>query len=51
MAFAAASALKVGIARERILNFLHRKELLAWVGSVREQTKKMKSRRINDGKK
>lgn len=35
MAFAAASALRTGIARDRILNFLHRDELLAWVDSVR----------------
>jgi histidinol phosphatase-like PHP family hydrolase len=36
MAFAAASALRAGIARERILNFMSRDELLAWVRSVRK---------------
>lgn len=35
MAFAAASALRAGIARDRILNFMGRDELLAWVRSVR----------------
>jgi putative hydrolase len=35
MVFAAASALRTGIARERILNFMHRDELLAWVRDVR----------------
>lgn len=35
MAFAAASALRTGIARNRILNFMHRDELLAWVRDVR----------------
>ena len=35
MVFAAASALRAGIPRERILNFMGREELLAWVGAVR----------------
>ena len=35
MAFAAASALRAGIARERILNFMSREELLDWVRDVR----------------
>ena len=35
MAFAAASALRAGIRRDRILNFLSRDELLAWVRMVR----------------
>jgi putative hydrolase len=35
MVFAAASALRTGIARDRILNFMHRDELLAWVRGVR----------------
>jgi histidinol phosphatase-like PHP family hydrolase len=39
--FAAASALKAGIAPDRILNFLHREELLAWVRSVRERSANM----------
>lgn len=37
MAFAAASALRAGIARDRILNFMSRDELLAWVRSVRSR--------------
>lgn len=37
MAFAAASALRAGINRDRILNFLPRTELLTWVRSVRER--------------
>ncbi len=36
MAFAAASALRSGIARERILNFMSRDRLLDWVRHVRE---------------
>lgn len=35
MAFAAASALRAGIPRHRILNFMSRDQLLAWVASVR----------------
>ena len=35
MAFAAASALRAGIGRDRILNFMSRNELLDWVQSVR----------------
>ena len=35
MTFAAASALRAGIARERILNFMSREGLLAWVSEVR----------------
>lgn len=35
MQFAAASALRAGIKRERILNFMTRDELLNWVGCVR----------------
>jgi histidinol phosphatase-like PHP family hydrolase len=34
MAFAAASALKAGVQRDRILNFMSREELLNWVQSV-----------------
>jgi DNA polymerase (family 10) len=37
MAFAAASALRAGIARERILNFMSREDLLAWVRDVRRR--------------
>jgi DNA polymerase (family 10) len=37
MAFAAASALRASINRDRILNFLPRAELLTWVRSVRER--------------
>jgi histidinol phosphatase-like PHP family hydrolase len=37
MAFAAASALRAGICRGRILNFMAREELTAWVRSVRER--------------
>jgi putative hydrolase len=37
MVFAAASALRAGIARNRILNFMSREELSAWVQSVRER--------------
>jgi putative hydrolase len=51
MAFAAASALKAGIASDRILNFLRRDELLAWVGSVRERTQSSNSRRTRHAKK
>jgi histidinol phosphatase-like PHP family hydrolase len=47
MVYAAASALQARIAPDRILNFLRRDELLAWVASVREG----KSRRTNYGKK
>lgn len=35
MTFATASALRAGIARERILNFMSRDELLGWVRDVR----------------
>ena len=51
MAFAAASALRAGIARDRILNFLPREELLAWVRSVREARENLKSWRIKMAKK
>lgn len=37
--FAAASALHAGIARERILNFMSRDQLLHWVEMVRETAK------------
>jgi histidinol phosphatase-like PHP family hydrolase len=37
MIFAAASALRAGIARDRILNFMPREALLSWVRSVRER--------------
>lgn len=37
MAFAAASALRAGTARERILNFMSREQLLSWVQSVRQR--------------
>jgi putative hydrolase len=39
MTFAAASALRAGINRDRILNFMAREELTAWVRSVRERGK------------
>jgi DNA polymerase (family 10) len=51
MVYAAASALRAGIARDRILNFLPREELLVWVRSVRERTKRVKQWRIKDVKK
>jgi histidinol phosphatase-like PHP family hydrolase len=38
MAFAAASALQAGIKRERVLNFMSRDLLLAWVRGVRDQS-------------
>lgn len=50
MAFAAASALQAGIAPDRILNFMAREQLLAWVRSVREHMK-TEGRRTKDGKK
>jgi histidinol phosphatase-like PHP family hydrolase len=37
MAFGAASLIKAGISRDRILNFMDASELLAWVKSVREK--------------
>jgi histidinol phosphatase-like PHP family hydrolase len=37
--FAAASALRAGIGRERILNFMPRDRLLTWVETVRERAK------------
>jgi histidinol phosphatase-like PHP family hydrolase len=36
-----ASAVRAGIKRERILNFMTQAELLAWVGSIRESSKGM----------
>lgn len=39
MAYAVASALRVGISRDRILNFMSREELLDWVRSVRSARK------------
>jgi len=42
MAFAAASALRTGIARERILNFMSRDGLLDWVRDVRGTSTNMK---------
>ena len=44
MAFAAASALRSGIARERILNFMSRDRLLDWVRHVREVSTRTKGR-------
>ena len=44
MAFAAASALRSGIARERILNFMSRDGLLDWVRHVREVSTRTKGR-------
>ena len=44
MAFAAASALRAGIARERILNFMSREELLDWVRDVRGASTRTKGR-------
>ena len=44
MAFAAASALRAGIARERILNFMSRDELLDWVREVRGNKRSKKGR-------
>ena len=42
MVFALASALRAGIARERILNFMSREELLDWVRDVRGATTRKK---------
>ena len=42
MAFAAASALRAGIAHERILNFMSRDRLLDWVREVRGTSTRMK---------
>jgi histidinol phosphatase-like PHP family hydrolase len=42
MTFAAASALRAGIVRERILNFMSREELLGWVRGVRVASTRMK---------
>jgi DNA polymerase (family X) len=36
--FAAGSALRAGVRPERILNFMSREQLLAWVRGVREQS-------------
>jgi DNA polymerase (family X) len=36
--FAARSALRAGVRPERILNFMSREQLLAWVRGVREQS-------------
>lgn len=44
MTFAAASALGAGIARERILNFMARDELLDWVREVRGNSTRTKGR-------
>ena len=44
MGFAAASALRSGIARERILNFMSRDRLLDWVRHVREVSTRTKGR-------
>jgi len=44
MTFAAASALRAGIVRERILNFMARGELLDWVREVRGNSACMKGR-------
>ena len=44
MTFAAASALRAGIARERILNFMSRDGLLDWVRDVRGASAGMKGR-------
>ncbi len=44
MEYAAASALRAGIPRERILNFLSRDELLSWVESVRESARPVSAR-------
>jgi DNA polymerase (family 10) len=45
MAFAAASALRVGIERERILNFMSRDELLNWARAVRGASSRTKGRK------
>jgi histidinol phosphatase-like PHP family hydrolase len=37
MEYSLASALKAGIKKERILNFMRREELVEWVGRVRDQ--------------
>lgn len=42
MQFAAASGLLAGVKRERILNFMTREELLSWVQTVRESSKRTK---------
>jgi histidinol phosphatase-like PHP family hydrolase len=44
MQFASASALLAGIKRERILNFMTREELLFWVRTIRESSKRSKRR-------
>ena len=44
MVYAAASALQTGIARDRILNFMTREELLEWVRSVRKRTRQFESK-------
>jgi DNA polymerase (family X) len=44
VSFAAASALQAGIKRERILNFMPRKQLLAWVCDVREHSSKFEGK-------
>jgi DNA polymerase (family 10) len=41
MEFGLASALSAGVKRDRILNFMTAKELLDWVGSVRERSMRM----------
>lgn len=51
MAFAAASALQAGIKRERILNFMSREQLLAWVRGVRENSSKFERKGRPYGKK
>ncbi|HEY6443042.1 MAG TPA: PHP domain-containing protein [Candidatus Acidoferrales bacterium] len=51
MAFAAASALQAGIKRERILNFMSREQLLAWVGGIREQSSRFKKKAALNGEK
>ena len=51
MVYAAASALDAGIKPDRILNFLPRDELLAWVASQRQGKPRTPSRRIRDAKK
>ena len=38
MEYALAAALLAGIKRERILNFMHRDELLSWAANVRERS-------------
>jgi DNA polymerase (family 10) len=41
-----AGALRAGIARERILNFMNRSQLLAWAGSLRARSARRSKRKL-----